>query len=87
MTSNRTDTAYSGSSKHVFRQRLRDDWKALADVLEVKPYEPDAFAHGDEPRALWEWLERRGELSSRLPSALREIGRGDLADTLAERRD
>ena len=82
----RTDIDYSGSRKNSFCDRLDRDWEALADVLDVPLSEKRRFPVGGEARALWEWLEARGE-RSRLPQALREIGRGDLATELTEHQD
>lgn len=61
--------------------RLHFDWQDLADLVGVPIHERARFAAGNEPRALWEWLEVRGRLAE-LPAALDEIGRGDLSERL-----
>ena len=78
----RSGSLPSGAAKLLFTQRLGDDWRALADVLEIPLYEQQRFGKGDEARGIRAWLEVRKELH-RLPAALRHIGRGDLADALA----
>ncbi|MFO1430842.1 MAG: SUMF1/EgtB/PvdO family nonheme iron enzyme [Candidatus Competibacteraceae bacterium] len=77
--------SYSGASKDEFCNRLVGNWKRLADRLEIPPAEQHRFEQGDEGRGIWAWLELRGELR-KLPAALTEIGLGELADDLNERR-
>jgi hypothetical protein len=52
----------SGAAKVAFCERLLDEWRPLADYLEIPPPDTRRFARGDEPRGVWEWLERRGQL-------------------------
>ncbi len=76
---------YSGPSKVEFCSRLGDDWKALADYLEIRPADQARFKHGDEARGIWEWLENRERLQE-LPAALQHIQRVDLVGVLTENR-
>jgi hypothetical protein len=69
-------------SKLVFVRRLGLTWKELADLFDVKSYERAGWPKGDEPRALWEYLEDRGRLTE-LPAALLSVDRPDLAETLS----
>ena len=71
-----------GELKLQVVRRLHVDWQDLADVVGVPVFERARFARGDEPRALWEWLEVRGRLPE-LAGAPHEIDREDLADLLA----
>ncbi|MEV0284762.1 AAA family ATPase [Kribbella sp. NPDC050820] len=71
-----------GRMKWEFIRRLLNDWEDLADVLGVSLADRYRFERGNQPRRLWEHLERRGELS-KLPEALRDIGRADLIDLLS----
>lgn len=75
---------YSGPSKVEFCQRLGASWSALADSLDIPSYAQTRFERGLEGRAIWAWLEERGELR-RLPATLRAIGRQDLLEALVER--
>ena len=70
-----------GAVKLEIIHRLHFDWQDLADLVGVPHYETYRFPSGDEPRALWQWLESRGRLRE-LAGALDEIGRTDLADLL-----
>jgi hypothetical protein len=72
---------YSGRDKVVFCQRLGDDWRKLADYLEIAEYDQARFERGDEGRGIWVWLENRRRLEM-LPESLRYIGREDLAELL-----
>jgi formylglycine-generating enzyme required for sulfatase activity len=76
---------YSGASKVDFCRRLGDDWRFLADHLEIPDYEQRGFEHGEEAHHLWKWLAQRARLSA-LPAALAAIGRQDLVETLEERQ-
>ena len=76
---------YSGPSKIEFCNRLGDDWKALADYLEIRPADQARFEHGDEAHGIWEWLENRKRLQE-LPTALQHIGREDLVHVLTDTR-
>lgn len=72
----------SGEPRLEFCQRLLDSWEALADILEIKPYEQVHFREqGDPPRRLLEWLECRQRLDE-LPVALEKIRRHDLIPLL-----
>jgi hypothetical protein len=64
----------------VLRQ-LTYYWPDLADTVGVPSNETRRFRSGDEPHELWAWLHQRGRLSD-LPTALAEVGRGDLASML-----
>jgi len=76
---------YSGPSKVEFCNRLGDEWKALADFLEIRPADQARFERGDEARGIWEWLENRGKLEQ-LPVALQHIRREDLVQELTANR-
>jgi hypothetical protein len=70
---------FSGRVKlHVCRN-LGGNWKDVADLFEIPPYEADRFDRGDEPRSLWHWLEIRSKLYA-LPDTLEDVGRKDLAE-------
>lgn len=67
-----------GKIKVDFCDRLGNDWKKLADVLEIPLSDQNRFERGDEGRGIWEWLENRARLAE-LPDALRRSKREDLA--------
>ena len=69
---------FSGKTKITFCNRLGEDWKLLADYLEITPAEQSRFTTGDEGRNIWTWLDNRGRLAE-LPDILSEISRPDLA--------
>jgi nucleoside phosphorylase len=71
---------FSGKTKVQFCRRL-DNWEEIADDLQIPAYVSARFERGNEPRRLWEYLERRDRLFS-LPDALDATGRKDLADLL-----
>jgi hypothetical protein len=68
-----------GTTKLAFVRRLGSSWRDLADSLDIPSYERRRFATGDEPRAIWDWLEVRNRLGALRPSLL-AIDRTDLAD-------
>ena len=70
---------FSGKTKIAVCDRLGDDWKRLADHLEIPASDQARFDRGDEARGTWGWLENRSRLAE-LPDALRLIKREDLAD-------
>lgn len=72
------NTEFSGKIKIEFCNRLGEDWKKLADYLEIAPAEQARFATGDEGRGIWVWIQNRGRLGE-LPAALSAISRPDLA--------
>jgi hypothetical protein len=74
-------TPYSGKIKLAFCDRLGNDWRKLADYLEIAPADQSCFERGDEGRRIWVWLENRKRLTI-LPEALTFIGRQDLADVI-----
>ncbi len=76
---------YDGKTKLAFCDRLGDQWKKLADYFDVAISERDRFQQGDEPREVWQWLERRQQLNE-LPEALRYIDREDLVVQVLEPR-
>jgi hypothetical protein len=69
---------FTGKTKIAFCNRLGEDWKLLADYLEITPAEQSRFTAGDEARNIWVWLDNRGRLAE-LPGILSEISRLDLA--------
>lgn len=73
-----TSTQFSGKTKIAFCNRLGENWKLLADYLEITPAEQSRFTTGDEGRNIWVWLDNRGRLAE-LPDILFEINRPDLA--------
>ena len=78
----RQDVRHSGKTRVIFCRRLGDDWRMLADYLEIPPYDQRRFEKGDEARGIWVWLENRRRLDL-LPEASAFIGREDLAEILA----
>ncbi len=74
-------TRYSGKTRFEFCRRLGDNWRHLADYLEIPNDDQARFEHGDEARAIWVWLENRTRLSELSP-ALAGIGREDLVEIL-----
>jgi nucleoside phosphorylase len=72
---------FRGEVKVEFCRRIGKGWKELADLFDVSPHEREGFSPGDEPRDLWEWLERRSKLDA-LPDKLMEIRRSDLAEIM-----
>ncbi len=76
---------YSGKIKTEFCDRLGDDWRILADYLEIKSSEKNRWDRGLEARAIWEWLERRKRLEE-LPGILQDIDRNDLATVFSPPR-
>jgi hypothetical protein len=70
-----------GTVKVEIVRRLTYDWRDLADLVGVPSFELRRFSTGDEPRALWHWLEARGRLGD-LGPALGQLGRDDLAALL-----
>ena len=81
MENEKSLASYSGNAKIEFCERLGDDWKQLADLLEINPSERAKWARGEAARAIWEWLKLRKQLGE-LPGNLSMINRSDLADTL-----
>lgn len=79
---NSNTPSFSGKAKLQFTQRLGEDWRNLADWLEIPLNDQRGFSPGDEARAIWAWLEVRNQLRE-LPGALREIHRDDLATALS----
>jgi hypothetical protein len=73
-----TMAQFSGKTKIAFCNRLGENWKLLADYLEITAAEQSRFTAGDEGRNLWVWLDNRGRLAE-LPDILSEISRPDLA--------
>jgi hypothetical protein len=74
---------YSHQARAEYLKRLHDDWQNLADELDIPSHERRRFRQGEEPRAIWDWLEARTELA-RLPDALEAVNRPDLAMVLRE---
>ena len=81
----RQAAGYSGRVKIIVCDRLTDDWKNLADYLEIPVADQRRFETGHEARRIWEWLEARGKLG-RLEAALSQIGRDDLVEELKNPR-
>ncbi len=74
---------YDGKTKLAFCGRLGKKWRELADYFDMEISERDRFGQGDEPREVWDWLERRNRLME-LPEALRYIDREDLVVQVLE---
>ena len=72
---------YSGEVKLNFYEHLGNSWRDLADILGIKSSDQAQFQQGLEPRAIWDWLEKRKRLNE-LPTALSKIDRDDLAKEL-----
>jgi hypothetical protein len=70
---------YPGSVKVRFCRLIGDDWADVADYFGIPAYERARYPRGREAARVWEWLEPRGRLHE-LPSALRWLGRPDIAD-------
>jgi nucleoside phosphorylase len=73
------------NAKLRFVQCLGSSWKDLSDALQIPLFERERFERGDEPRAIWEWLETRGRLND-LTDAFKLINREDLKDVLSNPR-
>jgi len=78
----RTESEPLNEAKNSFTQRLGDDWRALADLLEIPGHTQRYFIQGFEARAIWAWLEERKKLAC-LPNILHRIVRPDLAEDLS----
>jgi hypothetical protein len=85
ITANPGPITFNGELKLAFCERLGADWTALADLLQIKPSEQATFTPGQEPRALWVWLENRRRLSE-LPALLTRLNRTDLAQLFTDKR-
>jgi hypothetical protein len=75
------DSQFSRDGRQEFLKWLGPNWLDLSALLGIPPYERARFPRGDEPLAIWEWLERQRRLGD-LPEALKAIGRTDLAGHL-----
>jgi hypothetical protein len=75
------DVDYPPEQQLAFTRQLGEDWRELAIIIGIRQDDVRRFARGHEAAAIWEWLWNRG-LLGRLPGALREIHREDLADKL-----
>jgi adenosylhomocysteine nucleosidase len=73
--------AYSGPVKLEVCRRLGDSWTELADLLRIRSDERRRCKHGDEARAIWDWLELRARLTALRPALLR-LDRADLVEIL-----
>jgi len=73
----------AGAVKVAFCRRLGSSWRELADVLGIPSHDAGSFEPGDEPRAVWRWLQDRDRLEE-LPRALTAIDRPDLGTLLRE---
>lgn len=74
-----------GQTKLALQRRLGEDWRALADALDIESHYTRTFTPGYEGRDIWEWLEVRERLGS-LPVALTAVGRADLVPLLDRER-
>jgi hypothetical protein len=72
---------YTAETRLQFIRRLGPDWRDLADLLGIQPYERDRFPQGHEPREILEWLHRRNALGC-LREACRALPRPDLVELL-----
>lgn len=70
-------------NKADFIKRLGDSWEDLSDAVDIPIHEKRKFQRGNEPRAIFEYLEVRNKLEF-LPTALNQIGRDDLVEGLPE---
>ncbi|HRD67024.1 MAG TPA: SUMF1/EgtB/PvdO family nonheme iron enzyme [Candidatus Competibacter sp.] len=77
--------SYDGKIKLAFCKRLGQEWQDLADYFDIPIDDRAAFRLGDEPREVWEWLDRRTRLDE-LAGALRDplVNRGELVDQVLE---
>ena len=76
---------YDGKTKLALCKRLGQGWQDLADYFDIPTSDRATFRSGDEPREVWQWLERRQRLNE-LPDALRDpyVNRQDLVDQVLE---
>ena len=76
---------YDGKTKLTFCKQLGQEWRDLADYFDIPISDRAAFRLGDEPREVWEWLERRTRLGE-LTGALRDplVNRKELIDQVLE---
>ena len=76
---------YDGKTKLAFCKRLGEDWQDLAIISRYPSATAPRFGRGDEPREVWEWLERRTRLGE-LAGALRDplVDREELVDPVLE---
>lgn len=72
------EVRFSGKKRVEFCRRLGDDWRDLAEYLEIPAADQARFERGDEARAILTWLENRRR-QAQLPGALKAIGRPELA--------
>lgn len=75
---------YPGEVKIAVCRKLFNDWEELADFFEIPEHQRRRFGNGREPAGVWEWLADRGKLGF-LTSALKFVGRDDLAEELSSR--
>lgn len=70
-----------GTIRLKFIERLGDDWRSLATVLEIKAHIQNGWDRGDQGREILQFLENRKQLHQ-LPAVLKEINRHDLAELI-----
>ena len=75
--------SYSGRTKLEVGDGLGPEWWRLADYFDIPRYDRATFPQGQEPYAVWEWLERRKKLSA-LVDAFEYLQRPDLVDILRD---
>ena len=71
-----------GRVKLRFQRSVQNSWEDLADLADVPLHVRAEWAHGQQPRRLWEWLERHDRLGY-LPGALVEVHHDELAAAVA----
>jgi len=85
VTPAQTKANYGGDTRFALQQRLGNNWRDLAMVLEIPQHEQRRFTPGDEAYAILQWLENCDRLHE-LPQALISIGRSDLAEIFTNPR-
>lgn len=71
------DGHLSGHARVKIQDRLVDRWKDLADYLEISQADTAKFERGDEPRAIFAWLDARNRMHD-LRGAFTDLGWKDL---------
>jgi hypothetical protein len=76
------EARFSGKVKVEFCRNL-DQWEDVADYLQIPIHVSARFDKGNEPRRLWEYLERRNKLFT-LPDVLDATNQEELAKMLRD---
>ncbi len=79
-------STYSGKIRNEFGRRLDGSWIELANELDIPNPIRKTWDKGREAEGIWEFLESQQKLI-RLPHALRDIGRPDLAQIFEYKKE